>query len=222
MDNGPVTVKLNSRLGGRRSSDDRHEAQLYIAEGKTRAISLLQQAVRGLEEQIAAYEEAPIPAEAIAAETEIPTLDRSKFFIVHGHDGAPKAEVARFIEQLGFDATILHERPNKGRTPITKFCEEAVGIGFAVVLMTPDDLGRAEYETDLNQRARQNVVFELGFFIGRLGQARVAALVKGDVELPSDLDGVVYIKLDEKDWQTKLGQELQEAGYEIDWNKVMR
>lgn len=130
--------------------------------------------------------------------------------------------MARFIEKLGFEAIILHERPNKGRTLITKFQEEAAGVGFAVVLLTPDDLGKAVSAADLNPRARQNVVLELGIFLGKVGPERVAALVKGDIELPSDLDGVVYISLDKDDWQTKLGRELQEAGYTIDWNSVMR
>jgi predicted nucleotide-binding protein len=88
--------------------------------------------------------------------------------------------------------------------------------------MTPDDLGKAEKAVDLKPRARQNVVFELGFFIGKLGPERVAALVKGDIELPSDFDGVVYISLDKEDWQAKLGGELETAEYIIDWNKVMR
>jgi hypothetical protein len=113
-------------------------------------------------------------------------------------------------------------RPNKGRALITKFREEAAGAGFAVVLMTPDDLGKAETAVDLKPRARQNVVFELGFFIGKLGPEHVAALVEGDIEIPPDFDGVVYISLDKADWQTKLGIELQEAGYKFDWNKVMR
>lgn len=68
---------------------------------------------------------------------------------------------------------------------------------------------------------RQNVIFELGFFIGALGPDKVAALVADDVELPSDFDGVVYIPL-EGDWRTRLARELQAAGYEIDWNAVMR
>lgn len=151
-----------------------------------------------------------------------PVLDVTRVFVVHGHDAAPKAEVARFIEKLGFDAIVLHERPNRGRALITKFREEAAGVGFAVVLMTPDDLGKPKDAPALNPRARQNVVFELGFFIGKLGPARVAALVKGGIELPSDFDGVVYISLDKEDWQSKLGTELQAAGYEVDWNKVMR
>jgi predicted nucleotide-binding protein len=114
-----------------------------------------------------------------------------------------------------------HERPNKGRTIITKFRKEAAGVGFAVVLMTPDDVGRAVEATDLGSRARQNVVFELGFFIGALGPEKVAAIVKGNIERPSDFDGVVYISYENEDWRMKLGQELQSAGYHIDWNKVM-
>ena len=90
------------------------------------------------------------------------------------------------------------------------------------MLMTPDDVGKAKDALDVKSRARQNVVFELGFFIGKIGPERVAALVKGNIELPSDFDGVVYISLDSADWQRQLGQELQEAGYVIDWNKLMR
>jgi predicted nucleotide-binding protein len=176
--------------------------------------------LKSIVERLGLYQEAipqsTIPIEAAGSE------NRSQVFVVHGHDGAPKAEVARFIERLGFEAIILHERPNKGRALITKFREEAADVGFAVVLMTPDDLGKAEKTDDLKPRARQNVVFELGFFIGKLGPERVAALVKGDIELPSDFDGVVYISLDKEDWQAKLGSELEAAEYTIDWNKVMR
>jgi len=88
--------------------------------------------------------------------------------------------------------------------------------------MTPDDLGRAVADADLNQRARQNVVFELGFFVGKFGSERVAALTKGNIERPPDFDGVVYISLDSGDWRTQLGRELQGAGYQFDWNKAVR
>jgi predicted nucleotide-binding protein len=166
-----------------------HLVQQSLSDSKARSIALLEQAVRSLEERLAEEGEAA----ALIATDAAPTLDLSKVFVVHGHDAAPKAEVAWFIEKLGLDAIILHERPNKGRALITKFREEAAGVGFAVVLMTPDDVGKAEDAADLKARARQNVVFELGFFIGKLGPERVAALVKGDIELPSDYDGVVYI-----------------------------
>jgi predicted nucleotide-binding protein len=142
-------------------------------------------------------------------------------FIVHGHDEASREAVARFLEKIGFQVIILHERPNKGRTIITKFREEAEEVGFAVVLMTPDDTG-GKVGGPLAARARQNVVFELGFFIGALGPERVAALVKGPVERPSDFDGVVYISLDDPGWKASLARELEAADFEMDWNVVMR
>lgn len=208
LDTGPI------RVGYVASS---REVQQYLAEDKKTSITLLKQAIAWLEEEIAEQEQYSMIS---GPAREAKALAR-KVFIVHGHDNAAKEGVARFLEKIGFDAVILHECPNKGRTIITKFREEAEDIGFAVVLMTPDDHGgKAGCET--SPRARQNVVFELGFFIGMLGPARVAALVKGELETPSDFDGVVYISLDNGAWKTALGQELQAAGYEIDWNQVMR
>lgn len=148
-------------------------------------------------------------------------VSNKNVFIVHGHNGEAKESVARFVEKLGLEAIILHERPNKGRTIITKFQEESQGVGFAVVLMTPDDEGRAINAPNMNPRARQNVVLELGFFIGKLGPERVAAVVKGSIERPSDFDGVVYISLDEADWRTKLASEFKAAGLEADWSKIL-
>jgi predicted nucleotide-binding protein len=219
LDQGPITstpdwIAARSAPVGWQPETDFHR---YLGEGKQASILLLKQAVRGLEEEIAARgEPADVPNAAA------PVLDLTKVFVVHGHDGEPREAVARFLERLEFEAVILHERPNKGRTIITKFREEAANVGFAVVLMTPDDLGRAENAADLRPRARQNVVFELGFFIGALGPDRVVALIKGGIERPSDFDGVVYISLDEANWPMNLGRELQAAGYAIDWNRVMR
>jgi predicted nucleotide-binding protein len=181
--------------------------------------------IRILDSILARLELFPEPAAQTVTTSKIAgPRDLSKVFVVHGHDGEARLAIARFIEQLGFEAVILHERPNKGRTIITKFREEAADVGFAVVLMTPDDVGGVPGTAvdQLRQRARQNVVFELGFFIGALGSEHVAALVKGDIERPSDFDGVVYISLDDRSWKMELGRELQAAGYQIDWNKVMR
>jgi predicted nucleotide-binding protein len=144
-----------------------------------------------------------------------------RIFVVHGRDGEHRETVARFLEQLELEAVILHEQPNRGRALITKFREVAADIGFAIVLMTPDDIGGIRDGTSPQQpRARQNVIFELGFFIGALGPDRVAALVSGQVERPSDFDGVVYIPL-EADWRLPLCRELRAAGYEVDLNKVL-
>jgi predicted nucleotide-binding protein len=142
-------------------------------------------------------------------------------FIVHGHDEGARESVARFLEQLDFDPIILHEQANQGRTIIEKI--EAHGeVGFAVVLLTPDDVGGVQ-GGDIQPRARQNVLLELGYFIGRLGRARVCALKRGDVEVPSDFGGVVYEPFDGGGgWKKALGRELQAAGFDIDWNVVMK
>lgn len=227
LDRGPVNASAdaswisarNGNIGGR-PRDDMQEVYRYLAEGKQRAILLLRQAIRGLEEEIADREQRPVAAITHEA---APQRDLTKVFVVHGHDGEVRQTVARFIEQLGFEAVILHERPNKGRTIITKFREEAAGVGFAVVLMTPDDVGGVPpfLAAKMRPRARQNVVFELGFFIGVLGPGHVAALVKGNIERPSDFDGVVYIDLDEGGaWKMMLARELRAAGLSFDANKV--
>jgi predicted nucleotide-binding protein len=147
--------------------------------------------------------------------------DHSKVFVVHGHDEGAREGVARFIESLGFRPIILNEMTNEGRTVIEKI--EAHGdVGFAVVLLTPDDEGRAK-GGKLAPRARQNVILELGYFICRLGRSRICALKRGDVELPSDFGGVVYEPFDASGgWKQKLGRELEAAGYEINWNTIMR
>lgn len=144
-----------------------------------------------------------------------------KVFVVHGHDEGAREAVARFLEKLGFEAIILHEQVNQGRTIIEKI--EAHGdVGFAVVLLTPDDVGSVR-DGDTKPRARQNVILELGYFIGRLGRSRVCALRRGDMELPSDFGGVIYESFDAGGgWKTALGKELSAAGFQIDWNVVMR
>ena len=143
-----------------------------------------------------------------------------KVFVVHGHDEAPREAVARFLTTLSFEPIILHEQANQGRTVIEKI--EAHGdVGFAVVLLTPDDTGGPK-SGEQSPRARQNVILELGYFIGILGRSRVCALKRGDLEIPSDFGGVVYETYDAGGgWKNALGRELQAAGFEIDWNKVM-
>ncbi len=144
-----------------------------------------------------------------------------KVFVVHGHDGAAKDAVARFIEKVGLQPIILHEHANEGRTIIEKFETYSSDIVFAVVLLTPDDMGcAAGSQIDVSQlgpRARQNVILELGYFIGRLGRTRVCALHKGNVELPSDYQGVLYVPLDEGGaWKAKLAQEFVQAKISIE------
>jgi len=142
-----------------------------------------------------------------------------RVFIVHGYDEAAREVVAHFLEGIGLEAIMLPAQATKERTTIAKLREEADDVGFAVVLLTPDEhSGKAGTTAD----PRQNVIFELGLFIGALGPERVAALTKGQVERPLDLGGVIYIDLDPTGhWRAALGKELRAVGFEIDWSKVM-
>jgi predicted nucleotide-binding protein len=149
-----------------------------------------------------------------------PAKSSRKVFIVHGHDDGVREAVARFLERVGLEPIILHEQPSRGRTVIEKF-EAHRDVGFAVVLLTPDDEG-CERGGKPRPRARQNVVLELGYFVGVLGRDRVCALRRGDVEIPSDFAGVVYVPFDGSDgWKQALGKELEGAGFTIDWSKAM-
>lgn len=149
-----------------------------------------------------------------------PTIefDRNKVFIVHGHDDVVKLSVARFLERLGLKPIILHEQASGGTTIIEKI-ENHSNVGFGIVLYTPCDLGKAKDGEELNYRARQNVIFEHGYLIGKLGRSNVCALVKEDVEKPNDISGVVYINYDSGNgWHSELFRELKNAGYDIDAN----
>jgi predicted nucleotide-binding protein len=145
----------------------------------------------------------------------------SDVFLVHGHDDAAKETAARFLERFDLNVIILHEQPNLGRTIIEKF-EDYTNVGYAVVLLTPDDVGRGCDEKTEQSRSRQNVILELGYFLGVLGRTRVCALKTEGVEVPSDLSGVLYVLLDDAGtWRLKLATEIRGAGIEIDLNKVM-
>jgi len=148
-------------------------------------------------------------------------MNKSKVFIVHGHDNAAREAAARFVENLGFKAIILHEQASSGQTIIEKI-EANSNVGFGIVLYTPCDLGASQKQKDqLKARARQNVVFEHGYLIGKIGRKNVSALVKGDVETPNDISGVVYIKMDEADsWKYAVGKEMEACGYDVDLNKI--
>ena len=147
---------------------------------------------------------------------------RSKVFVVHGHDEGASEGVARFLEKIGLDAIVLREQPDRGRTVIEKFEACARKVGFAVVLLTPDDLGGAASTADQMARARQNVIFELGYFAGSLGRGRACLLRKGQVEIPSDLFGVIYTDFDHpsEGWKVKLARELKAAEFDFDDAKV--
>ena len=164
----------------------------------------------------------PKPEAPTVTKPKVP-MDKSKVFIVHGHDNAAKEAVARFVENLGFEAIILHEQASSGKTIIEKI-EANSNVGFAIVLYTPCDLGTSQKQKDqLRPRARQNVVFEHGYLIGKIGRENVCALVKGDVEKPTDISGVVYTPMDEEGgWKLAVADEIEACGYKVDRNKIKR
>ena len=140
-----------------------------------------------------------------------------KVFIVHGHDGELKEAVARIIEKQGLEAIILSEKVNQGRTIIEKF-EDYSDVDGAICLFTADDIGKAKKETTDKPRARQNVVLETGYFMGKLGRSHVVILADNGIEMPSDLSGVVYANT--SNWQVDLLRELEAMGYKIDFDKL--
>jgi predicted nucleotide-binding protein len=146
---------------------------------------------------------------------------RRRVFIVHGHDNVAKETVERFLEKLELVPVILHAQPNAGQTIIGKLERESK-VPFAIILLTPDDLGHAkDYSHQIKPRARQNIIFELGFFIGKLGRKRVSTLYKKGVEIPSDLNGFAYISMDESDeWKRFLARELKHAGLKINLDRA--
>lgn len=181
-------------------------------------------ALRSIIEQLQYYADvvAPIKGNNIS-----PKENSNEVFIVHGHNETIKEKVARTIEKLGLNPIILHEQVNGGSaTIIEKFEKIASQASFAVVLFTNDDFGCAKTQIDaegkpiLTGRARQNVIFELGYFVGKLGRSRVVCLYEAGVEIQSDIQGVIYQPIDEGGaWKYKLVEEFKNAGYTV--NKDM-
>lgn len=151
----------------------------------------------------------------------IKKLNKTEVFIVHGHNEEAKAKTARFITKLGFNPIILHEQVSSSKTVIEKI-EKYTDVGFGIILYTPCDIGAKNVEKpNYQNRARQNVVFEHGFLIGKIGRENVCALVKSEVETPNDISGVVYVKMDNDDaWQIKIAKEMRNSGYDVDLNKL--
>jgi predicted nucleotide-binding protein len=220
LDHGPVTMVMD---GWRDDAREVSEARQYLSEGRTASIELLRQAIRQLEEEIEREEALSGEAGAPVLTASVVRAQSRHVFIVHGRDGEMREAVARFLTEVGFQPIILHEQPNGGKTVIEKFEANSEPAGFAVVLLSGDDEGRLKGANDLASRARQNVILELGYFVGKLGRSRVCTLKRGHLEEPSDIVGVVFESYDDAGaWKQIIARELQAAGYEVDWNKVMR
>ena len=180
-------------------------------------IKTCQQGLRETEAIFQTYLQEMIEGE-IAETVVTQSINFSRIFIVHGHDGELKQAVARIIEKLGIEAIILSEQANQGKTIIEKF-EDYSDVGGAICLFTADDHGRSEKTGIEFSRARQNVVFETGYFIGKLGRNHIVILADDGIEMPSDLSGIVYTNT--SNWQLDLIKELKAMGYAIDLNLLV-
>jgi predicted nucleotide-binding protein len=193
------------------------DASGYRPAGVKRAIAILEAAKSelALREELSQVVTQDQPSDANAS-----AASQSSVFIVHGHDEARKHELFRVLTDVtGVRPIILHEQPSSGRTIMEKLEAYAAAAGFAVALLTADDVGRTKGGGTENPRARQNVIFEAGYFAGRLGRDRVVLLHEEDVELPSDLHGVVFVPLDPGGaWKMKLTHELSSGGVHVDWS----
>ncbi len=152
-----------------------------------------------------------------------PALDSRKVFIVHGHDSNLKTDTERFVREIGLEPIVLHRQPDEGATIIEKF-EKHSDVGYAFILLTPDEIAYAADQKDIDEhkrkiesRARPNVIFEFGYFVGKLGRSHVCCLLKNGVVVPSDLNGLVYKPIDQSIDEQALPiiRELKAAGYTI-------
>jgi len=217
---GDLYLSILPMVIGRSAGPTPQQVRAGLERGRTRAIALLDAEIVSFREHIQSLglPEASEPTSRSEPTTSQPA--NNDIFIVHGHDEPAKIEVTHFIERAGLKAVVLHEQPNAGQTIIEKFERHGTAAGFALVILTPDDVGGPDPD-HLYPRARQNVIGEMFWFAAKLGRKNVCALRKGKIEMPSDFDPVVYIEMDAPGaWKQKVLQELEAAGYQVDWRKA--
>ena len=189
-----------------------------LEHGKSRAIEILSGIRTGFVEEMELA--APETADYVPDGSKL-KIDSREVFVVHGRDHGTRDAVARFLEKLELLPIILDEKANEGRTIHQKFRDHST-VAYAVVLFTPDDVGGpADKSEPLQPRPRQNVIYELGFLSARLGDRNVCVLYSDGVEIPSDLFGVLYVRLDKDGaWKFRLAKEIKAVGVEIDMNQI--
>lgn len=147
-----------------------------------------------------------------------------KIFVVYGHDEIARTQLEALLRRWDLEPIILDQQASAGQTIIEKLEEYTTDVGYAIVLATPDDEGKAKSETAAKSRVRQNVVLELGMFLAKLGRERVAILLKEapDFERPSDIQGLIYIPFQNKVDEVSLNliRELSRQGYMIDTSRI--
>ena len=194
----------------------RNEYQRIHTRRVVNAYPVLDSMIKEIEDQ---WEDAPLSLEQVEGQPPQKAVG-NRVFVIHGRNHGVRDTVVRFLEKLQLEPVVMMEQPNQGRTVIEKL-EDTANADFAVALLTPDDQGMLKGNGP-KARGRQNVIFELGYFLRHLGRDKVCALVQGEVEIPSDYYGVLYIALDDSGaWQQELMRELKAAGFTIDANLVL-
>jgi predicted nucleotide-binding protein len=210
------TFRDISFWSGTHGTDESYERPFW-EQGKNETVNLIDTMLEDLE-----LSQSEVGSRTASAAS--PELS-DRVFVVHGHDDGMKVAVARVLERLSLTPVILHEQPDKGRTIVEKFTDYS-DVGFAVVILSPDDMAYPSNKSpsDARPRARQNVSFELGYFVGKLGRENVLALVRkngDDLEFPSDYSGVLYTPFVEGTWQFKLVRELKASGYNVSADSLL-
>jgi hypothetical protein len=156
------------------------------------------------------------PTEAIVAEPVPPSPPSRKVFVVHGLDSTATDKLTKMLRSMELEPIVLREQPEMGRVLIEKLEDHARDVGYAFILLTPDDLGCQKGRTrNLRPRARQNVIFEFGYLMAELGRKNICCLYKGEVERPSDIEGIMYVPFKRSVFEAyeKILKELRGAGY---------
>ncbi len=196
--------------------EERFFQEAYVR-GLDSAAAILRSMIDEVQEYWPDDPQEPYSSESVESPQPVST---KRVFLTHGRDHGTRDTVAGFLRKLDLEVVILEEQPDQGLTTIEKFEQNAEG-GFVVALLTPDDVGGPN-ANELKPRARQNVIFELGYFVRAFGRNRVRALKKGDVEIPSNYAGVLYISMDEHGgWRMELIREMKSAGLDIDANLAL-
>ena len=166
----------------------------------------------------------PVRAMEVAKQTSPEAGARNKkVFVVHGHDEGAKTNLEVFLHEIGLEPIVLHRQADEGLTVIEKF-EKHADVGYAFILLTPDEIAYLAKEEALadskrkkERRARPNVIFEFGYFVGRLGRSRVCCIYTGDVALPSDVNGLIYKRFEKSIEEIAYGimKDLKASGYDV-------
>lgn len=190
---------------------------LYLSTGKVQ-IQGKDSAEKKRAEQLLETVPAVSSTPGVAAAQSSSLLPPEKVFIVYGHDAEAREQLELLLRRLKLEPVILANLVAEGQTIIEMLEKHRANVKYACVLLTPDDEGhKRDCPKEKKRRARQNVVLELGMFLSNLGRKRVAILHKGEIELPSDIHGLVYIPFQKhvSEVKQRLAAELQEAGFHI-------